>query len=205
MRLRLLATAVVCTLLAASTTDRSTAMTGGEGLMPDGAPSVPPLWLRLKPAIAGTAVHYGAPALAGWIVAARDEVAPQSRPIPGDMRERLAGFFPDALLDRVRFRIGWPEPPGWPSRMFAAADVRAVALDDVIVFRDPAIADDPAIWAHELTHVQQFTRWGVEGFAERYIRGHQEIETEAWEAAARYTMWVLEGRRARSANGDAAR
>jgi hypothetical protein len=67
-----------------------------------------------------------------------------------------------------------------------------VSLGDVIVFRDAALAADPVIWAHELAHVQQYDRWGTLQFAKRYVRDHHAVELEAWEIAARYTMWALE-------------
>jgi hypothetical protein len=108
------------------------------------------------------------------------------------MRAQFIGFYPESLLEKVRFRVGWPTQQPLQADVFGLLHVRAIALDNVIVFRDQNIADDPNIWAHELTHVQQYDLWGVDGFAQRYVRDHRKVETEAWEAAARYTMWTLE-------------
>ena len=100
--------------------------------------------------------------------------------------------FPETLLDRVRYRVGWGDGRPMQSSLFRLLDARAVSLGDVIVFRDAGIAADPVIWAHELAHVQQYDRWGTREFAERYLRDHHAVETEAWEVAARYTMWALQ-------------
>ncbi|MCW5700914.1 MAG: hypothetical protein KIT00_13850, partial [Rhodospirillales bacterium] len=49
----------------------------------------------------------GGPGLAKLIRASRDAAIKEGvRPIPPAMRARLSGFFPDTLLDRVRYRVG---------------------------------------------------------------------------------------------------
>jgi hypothetical protein len=40
---------------------------------------------------------------------------------------------------------------------------------------------DPKLWAHEITHVVQYARWGVDEFAVRYLRDYQAVEKEAWD------------------------
>jgi hypothetical protein len=153
------------------------------------------LWRRAQAAGRKTAAEAGAPLLARWIETARaDAVAAGTRPIPPAIRAQLAGFVPPKLLDRVRYRIGWPEHRAVHGQVFRRLRIRAIALGDVVVFRDPAIAADAAIWVHELVHVQQYERWGTAGFARRYIRETDDVEAEAWTATARYRMWALEGR-----------
>jgi hypothetical protein len=143
-----------------------------------------------------SAVEAGAPILESWILSWRERaLADGTEPIPAPIREQLVGYFPDALLETVRYRIGWVDAGPWQPSVFRLLDARAVTLRDVIVFRDGAIAADPVIWAHELTHVRQFERWGTLEFARRYLRDHRAIEAEAWEAAARYRMWTLEAER----------
>lgn len=147
-----------------------------------------------------------APYLAQWITTARtDSIAAGIQPIPPAIRIQLAGYVPTLVMDRVRYRIGWPESQGLQSDVFRLLQARAITLKDVIVFRDKDIASDPAIWVHELEHVQQYDRWGAEEFARRYLRAPDDIETEAWDATAGYRMWTLEGRpstQARSATHD---
>ena|SRR2546427_488492 len=55
----------------------------------------------------------------------------------------------------------------------------AVTLGDVIFFRDTRLAADPLLWAHELTHVEQYRRLGVETFAPQYLRQAWVLENEA--------------------------
>ena len=52
---------------------------------------------------------------------------------------------------------------------------------------------DLKTWAHELTHVMQYQRWGVEGFAERYVRDSAEVEQEAIDNANRFAAWQGHG------------
>jgi hypothetical protein len=57
--------------------------------------------------------------------------------------------------------------------------VQAVTVGDVIFFRDPRRAEDALLWAHELTHVEQYRRLGVEAFATRYLQQAWVLEQEA--------------------------
>jgi hypothetical protein len=48
------------------------------------------------------------------------------------------------------------------------------------------------VWAHELTHVMQFERWGVDGFADQYVRDSATVEQEAIDNANRFVAWRSE-------------
>jgi Domain of unknown function (DUF4157) len=159
-------------------------------------PMIAAAWQTTKAASLEAAVETGAPLLEERIVTWRQQALDDgTQPMPRAIREQLAGYFPVMLLDRVRYRIGWSERRTLQSGLFRLIDARAVALIDVIVFRDGALAGDPVIWAHELAHVQQYDEWGTLQFARRYLRDPRAIESDAWEVAARYTMWALqEGR-----------
>jgi uncharacterized protein DUF4157 len=151
------------------------------------------VWRTTKAASVERAVEAGAPIIEKWIVAWRDQALEDgTQPMPATIKEQLVGYFPEALLDRVRYRIGWGEGRPMQSSLFRLAGARAVSLRDVIVFRDAEIAANPVIWAHELAHVQQYDRWGMVEFAKRYVRDHHAVELEAWEVSARYTMWALQ-------------
>ena len=53
-----------------------------------------------------------------------------------------------------------------------------MTLGDVVLFKTEQMAEtDLKVWAHELTHVMQYQRWGIEGFAERYVRRQRERGT----------------------------
>jgi len=66
-----------------------------------------------------------------------------------------------------------------PHMLLGNSVVQAVTLGDVILFRDTRLAADPLLWAHELTHVEQYRRLGVEGFALRYVQQAWVLEQEA--------------------------
>lgn len=142
-----------------------------------------------RQAAVNRAVGMATPVLAGWITAQRDALAQEAAPPPAAMMALLRGYFPPALLSSVRYRIGWPESVAGVA--FRLSDARAITVDHVIVFRDARLAADPVLWAHELTHVRQFERWGARAFAQRYLENREAVETEAWAAAADYKMWAL--------------
>jgi hypothetical protein len=122
-----------------------------------------------------------APLLASWIAAERDAAKEQGvEPIPAPIRAALAGYVPDAILDAVRWRIGGTQL-SMPQNMIRFGHASAVTLDDVIVFENRELVEDPKLWAHELKHVMQFAEWGLEGFATRYLSNYNAVENEAYE------------------------
>jgi hypothetical protein len=40
-----------------------------------------------------------------------------------------------------------------------------------------------------MTHVMQYQRWGIEGFASRYVRDREAVEQEAVANANRFVAW----------------
>ena len=123
-----------------------------------------------------------APLLAGWIASERDAAKAQGvEPIPPAIRAALAGYVPEPILDRVRWRVGAGEL-SMPQNVIRFGHVPAVTLDDVVVFQERRTAlEDPKFWAHELKHVMQFAEWGVDGFAVRYLTDYEAVESEAAE------------------------
>ena len=123
-----------------------------------------------------------APLLASWIVSSRDAVlAEGAEPIPPRIRAALAGYVPESILDRVRWRTGASEM-SLPQTIIRFGDAYAVTLDYVVIFQDQREAlEDPKLWAHELKHVMQFAEWGVDGFATRYLRDYEAVEHDALE------------------------
>jgi len=128
-----------------------------------------------------------ADALARWITASRaDAVAAGVTPIPADVRARLQGHVPEALLDKVRYRVGTGHEFSLQTNAFQVGQAAAITLDDVVLFRSAEDAErNVDLWAHELHHVRQYELWGVPGFARRYTRDHRLVEAEAYEEAAR--------------------
>ncbi len=135
--------------------------------------------------------------LAQWITISRQEnLAAGTQPMPPHVVEALAGYFPLALLHSVRFRAGQITNLSLPALAFQYGDAAAVTLDDVVVFNREADAQtDLKLWAHELTHVMQYRRWGIDGFAARYVADSNGVEREAYGNADRFVVWRASGRR----------
>ena len=147
---------------------------------------------RAQPAI----IPPGLAAPAGQLLAAlirtgRDAaIAAGVRPAPFEVHRALLGFFPDTLLRKVRHAVGNAGTLGVPGLAWSVSDIEAVTLGDVILFRDARdAAGNAELWAHELTHVVQYERWGIDGFAARYAEDHQAVEQEARDNTERFAKW----------------
>lgn len=138
--------------------------------------------------------------VAGGIIACHDAViASGGRPIPQHLRKFLRRWYPDELLDTVRW-IGVREPIRQMldqtldnARMRFFEDTLAVTVMNAVIFRTDELAGDGALWAHELFHVEQFRKWGVFGFARKWsdnpsVSGPVEAPAYAREAEARRSL-----------------
>jgi hypothetical protein len=135
---------------------------------------------------------YAAPMLRDAILKSRQEaLAAGAQPMPAALRQRLRGYFRDELLDRVRWRVGGGSEVSLQLNVIQYGDRAAITLNEVVVFARQADAlGDAALWAHELGHVDQFARWGVDGFAQRYVHDYRAVEAEAEQAASGYLGWL---------------
>jgi hypothetical protein len=117
------------------------------------------------------------------------------QPMPTAIRARLQGFFPDELLDRVRYRVGGGSDQSLQLNVIRYGDQAAITLDDVVVFaRESDALGNSALWAHELWHVKQVHDWGLAEFAQRYARDHRAVESAAERAAQQYVSWAQRAR-----------
>jgi hypothetical protein len=134
---------------------------------------------------------YAAGLLAQWIHDSRAQAILEGvQPMPPRIYRALHDYFPAALLTDVRYRSGATSDDPLPFVAFRYGDATALTLGDVIVFRDPAAAQsDLKLWAHELTHVMQYRRWGLRGFAARYLSDRAGVEREAYTNADRFVAW----------------
>lgn len=76
-------------------------------------------------------------------------------------------------------------------------DEAAVTLDDVLVFSSESASQNVWLWAHELGHVEQYRRLGIEGFAARYVSDWRRLESEATRRADRATAEIRREQRKR--------
>lgn len=145
----------------------------------------------------GPELAEGAAAALGDLIesARRQAIAGGVRPVPAVASSALLGYFPSALLQRARFATGRATVLELPALAFAYGSAAAVTLGGVVLFKTERLAQsDLKLWAHELTYVMQYERWGVQGFADRYVRDSGAVEQEAIDNANRYMAWLTQGR-----------
>ena len=147
---------------------------------------------RAQPVIPPGLLDYAGTALADVIDTARQQaIADGVRPLPPGVYRALLGYFPAALLQRARYAVGGTGRLSLPMLAFSYGDALAMTLGDVILFKTARAAEtDLKLWAHELTHVMQYQRWGTDGFADRYVRDSASVEREAIDNANRFAAWL---------------
>jgi len=128
------------------------------------------------------------PALEQAIIASRNTAINGAMPIPPNIRQQLTGYASEDSMSRVRYKIGDNGFVNLARLLEQGGLASAVTLIDVIVFRGPSEANDPSLWAHELTHVDQY-RDGTHSFAVRYTRNWQTIENPAYEKGDNFFNW----------------
>ncbi|NKJ38734.1 DUF4157 domain-containing protein [Rhizobium sp. SG570] len=134
----------------------------------------------------------GGPVLAPYIQQSRNDAMNGAMPIPPYVRQRLTGYASEDSMNRARYKIGdnGALNLGHLTMQMGWGDPQAITLIDVIVFRGPSEANDIALWAHELVHVDQYRDWGLQGFALRYARNSNEVEAPAYAKGGGYNAWA---------------
>jgi Domain of unknown function (DUF4157) len=148
--------------------------------------------VRAQPTIAPGLLDYASGALARLIEGARQQaIADGVRPIPTPIYRSLLGYFPATLLQKCRFASGASRTLTLPALAFSYGDATAITLGEVVLFKSERAAEtDLKVWAHELTHMMQYQRWGIDGFADRYVRDSHSVEQEAIDNANRFAAWL---------------
>lgn len=111
---------------------------------------------------------------------ASKQAASVSQPLPDDVRRLLAPYFPPEILNKARWALYDSSRISLDSAIhywFMAEG--AVTLDNIIVFSNRNVMTDIELWAHEMTHVLQYHKMGVESFANMYIIASGELEGQA--------------------------
>lgn len=126
-----------------------------------------------------------APVIAAIIAGRNAVIASNGRPIPEHIKPFLLRWHTPELIDSVRWTSNW----GPLNQTLQAAQMRfnhntrAIALLNAVVFRDAAAANDPALWAHEMVHIQQYRDWGVADFARTWVNDSSDggpVESPAY-------------------------
>ncbi len=106
-------------------------------------------------------------------------------PVPPELKRAFKKHYPEAVLKEARWtvaaegsRLGrvlarWPVQEG------------AVTLGVVIVFKTRSGVKNRRLFAHELVHVDQYRKLGINAFAQRYAANPEPIEEEARTKARR--------------------
>lgn len=137
--------------------------------------------------------------LAAAIRAARAKYIKNAMPIPESVKTALRGSLPDATIDRAMYAIGKVEISLPGVLNFLNVNIKnsegnhAVTVDDIIVFATDPGSYGASIchWTHEMIHVDQYRRWGIEDFAWKFVNTYP-IEKEANQTASRITGYNCE-------------
>lgn len=98
--------------------------------------------------------------------------------IPASVRQELAPYFPPQILEKARWTTaGGMSIDGALKNWFDQEG--AITYDEVIVFANVQLTNDVELWAHELTHVLQYSQMGVETFAFQYTIDWDGLESQA--------------------------
>jgi Tfp pilus assembly protein FimT len=126
------------------------------------------------------------PALAAAIRIARaDALRSGAKPVPPEIKRAFRRHYSSKVLDEARWIVAAPNSR--LGRLLARWPVQngAVTLNEVIVFKTRAAAANRRLFAHELTHVEQYRRLGIDRFANRYAAKRAAMEQEAHAKARR--------------------
>lgn len=104
--------------------------------------------------------------------------------LPPHIMQALSPYFPQPILQKVRWTTAdGVSIDGALKNWFNQEG--AVTLDEVVVFSGENLASDIALWAHELTHVLQYSQMGVETFAFQYLIDWNGLEQQARDNSSR--------------------
>lgn len=161
------------------------------------------VWGRAYDLVAGSAPQAAGPAIAASIRYSRlQSLNAGVEPAPRDIRRELEPYFGEEVLDEVRWLLAGRRISLGSILASWYFDEAAVTLQDVVVFSSPAASRNLWLWAHELAHVEQYRRWGVDGFATRYAADWASVEREATRRADE-VIDEIRRRRAEAAQSEA--
>lgn len=131
------------------------------------------------PNLTGEQIDQVAVLVAQYITAQRVRYAPRATPLSARQKNIMGGFFSPELLEKARLvtlvseRVENPE--FYPMLRGLGFDnlpdqsaMGAITFSDIVVTHGP-FAD--GLLFHELVHVEQYGRLGVEAFSRLYVRG----------------------------------
>jgi len=153
----------------------------------------------MPPTLPEGLIRQAAKWVATYIANQRDAFQDKAQPITPDLRQQLQAFFPSDVLSQVRVVQGRAEEPGFYPQLRALgirnappfSDMAGITFQEIVVHAEPLSVQ---LLFHELVHAVQYKHLGLEGFAERYVRGfltggsYEEIplERQAYELEGKF-------------------
>lgn len=113
-----------------------------------------------------------------------------AKPVPASIAKLLAPHFASETLEQARWTIGKGRVDLGTLVTEQFMDEGAVALNRQVVFSSARLTENVWMWAHELAHVEQYRRMGVDRFAAAYLADWRAIEREATQRADKVTAAI---------------
>lgn len=159
--------------------------TGTVTIEPPNISAIPPMLQNLPKDLAQAALSPASPILASAIRFSKAQAQNRNpQPIPQHIRQQLAAYFPQHLLESTTWTTANGISIDGMLRNWLNQE-GAVTLDNVICFSGSELANDVELWAHEMTHVLQYDQMGVETFAFVYSTNWSSLESQARDNAGR--------------------
>lgn len=149
-----------------------------------------------------------------WLRSRRRLYRKNARPLTDRERDRLAGYFPQDLLNSVRVALVPRIADPWIFRLVrrlriakpsSLETMAGMAIIDTVVIagghrlaRGPEHAASTVLIFHELVHVVQFRLLGPRAMVRRYIRGWVGCGYDYWSIPMEEDAYELHDRFARS-------
>lgn len=112
------------------------------------------------------------------------------KPVPAEIQKLLTPYFSRDILQSTRWTVGRGRVDLGTIITERFMDEGAIALNRQVVFSSERLTGNAWMWAHELAHVEQYRRLGVNGFAAAYIADWRKIEREANARANKVTAAI---------------
>lgn len=159
---------------------------GTVSIKPPNLGAVPQMIQNLPKDVGQALLNPAAPVVATAIRFSRGQALNRGvQAIPPAVRQKLVPYFPPQILDKVRWTTAdGISIDGALKNWFNQEG--AIVYDDVIVFANAQLTiNNDELWAHELTHVLQYSQMGVESFAFQYTFDWNGLESQARSNASR--------------------
>jgi hypothetical protein len=133
-------------------------------------------------------------AFAASIRQAEGQASWGARPIPANVYQQLQAYYAPEFLQSVRYNTFNTTRISLDSAVMALNnDVAAITVNNIVVFRNEYDAQDPVLWAHELTHVIQYRNMGIDTFANVYTTNAWILENQAIDVQDRTRLALTGG------------